>query len=61
MIGTTPQGHMRWTNDTQMSLDLVDSLIDNGALDADDVALRWRVTGPAYFLVWPGSITGAPA
>lgn len=41
MIGTTAQGHMRWTDDTQMSLDLAESLIDKGVLDPDDVALRF--------------------
>jgi poly(ADP-ribose) glycohydrolase ARH3 len=41
LIGTTSEGHMRWTDDTQMSLDLAESLIDKGALDPDDVALRF--------------------
>lgn len=41
LIGTTSQGHMRWTDDTQMSLDLAESLIDKGAFDPDDVALRF--------------------
>lgn len=41
LIGTTSEGHMRWTDDTQMSLDLAESLIDKGALDPDDVAQRF--------------------
>lgn len=40
-IGTTASGAMRWTDDTQMSLDLAESLIEKGALDPDDVALRF--------------------
>ena len=41
LIGTTSQGEMRFTDDTQMSLDLAESLIDKGALDPDDVARRF--------------------
>jgi poly(ADP-ribose) glycohydrolase ARH3 len=41
LIGTTRQGEMRWTDDTQMSLDLAESIIDKRALDPDDVALRF--------------------
>lgn len=41
LVGTTREGHMRWTDDTQMSLDLADSLIAVGALDADDIARRF--------------------
>ncbi len=40
-IGTTRDGEMRWTDDTQMSLDLAESLLANGALDADDLAQRF--------------------
>lgn len=32
---------MRWTDDTQMSLDLAESLIANRALDLDDLAARF--------------------
>jgi ADP-ribosylglycohydrolase len=41
MIGRTRAGHMRWTDDTQMSLDLAESLISKGCLDLDDVAARF--------------------
>jgi poly(ADP-ribose) glycohydrolase ARH3 len=41
LIGTTKQGEMRWTDDTQMSLDVAESLVSKGALDADDLALRF--------------------
>jgi ADP-ribosylglycohydrolase len=40
-IGKTRDGKMRWTDDTQMSLDLAESLIASGSFDADDVALRF--------------------
>ncbi|PWF43163.1 ADP-ribosylglycohydrolase family protein [Massilia glaciei] len=41
LVGTTREGHMRWTDDTQMSLDLVDSIIAIGAIDCDDIAGRF--------------------
>jgi poly(ADP-ribose) glycohydrolase ARH3 len=41
LIGSTTKGDMRWTDDTQMSLDLAESLIDKGVLDPDDVARRF--------------------
>ncbi len=41
LIGTTAQGQMRWTDDTQMALDVAESLAEIGALDADDLALRF--------------------
>ncbi len=40
-VGTTGEGHMRWTDDTQMSLDLADSPVALGALDCDDIARRF--------------------
>ncbi len=40
-IGTTRQGDMRWTDDTQMSLDLAESLVANGAVNTDDLAGRF--------------------
>jgi ADP-ribosylglycohydrolase len=40
-IGRTRAGEMRWTDDTQMSLDLADSLIARGYLDLDDLARRF--------------------
>lgn len=41
LIGKTRQGEMRWTDDTQMSLDVAESLIFGGELDADDLAQRF--------------------
>ena len=41
VIGVTSEGRIRWTDDTQMSLDLADSLIAKGNLDLDDLALRF--------------------
>jgi ADP-ribosylglycohydrolase len=41
LIGTTREGRIRWTDDTQMSLDVAESLIAKGALDLDDLALRF--------------------
>jgi ADP-ribosylglycohydrolase len=32
---------MRWTDDTQMSLDVAESLVAKGELDADDLAVRF--------------------
>lgn len=53
LIGTTGQGKMRWTDDTQMSLDVAESLVAKGVVDADDLAqlfsrsYRWsRGYGP---------------
>ena len=40
-IGRTREGRIRWTDDTQMSLDAAESLIANGRLDPDDLALRF--------------------
>jgi poly(ADP-ribose) glycohydrolase ARH3 len=44
MIGSTPQGERRYTDDTQMSLDLAKSLIACGELDLDDVATRFAAS-----------------
>ena len=42
MIGTTRRGDMRWTDDTQMTIDLVESYLAIGAIDSDDLARRLR-------------------
>ncbi len=54
LIGKTKHGKMRWTDDTQMSLDLAESLIANGGLEVDHLSqqfassYRWsRGYGPA--------------
>ena len=41
IVGRTAGGEMRWTDDTQMSLDLAESVIACGKLDADDLAKRF--------------------
>jgi poly(ADP-ribose) glycohydrolase ARH3 len=41
LVGTTRRGEMRWTDDTQMSLDIAESLAHKGKLDTDDLALRF--------------------
>jgi poly(ADP-ribose) glycohydrolase ARH3 len=40
-IGTTKAGELRWTDDTQMSLDIAESLVERGCLDLDDIAARF--------------------
>jgi poly(ADP-ribose) glycohydrolase ARH3 len=46
MIGTTQDGRMRWTDDTQMSLDIAESLLEAGVFDPDAVAVRFAAPGP---------------
>ena len=41
LIGRTSHGHLRWTDDTQMALDLAESLISCRAIDQDDIASRF--------------------
>ncbi len=41
VIGKTRQGAMRWTDDTQMSLDLAESLISHEGLEVEDLARRF--------------------
>ena len=41
LLGTTRAGERRWTDDTQMSLDLAESLLARGALELDDLAQRF--------------------
>jgi poly(ADP-ribose) glycohydrolase ARH3 len=40
-IGSTRTGQMRWTDDTQMSLDILESLLATGGVDQDDLAARF--------------------
>lgn len=44
MVGKTDAGKMRWTDDTAMSLDLAESLIAQGSVDADDLARRFAAS-----------------
>jgi len=41
VIGRTAEGEMRWTDDTQMSLDLAESLVAKGRIDTEDIARRF--------------------
>lgn len=41
LIGTNKAGELRWTDDTQMSLDIAESLVERGCLDLDDIAARF--------------------
>ena len=41
VIGKTRGGHLRWTDDTQMALDLAESLTQKPHLDQDDIADRF--------------------
>jgi len=41
LIGKTRKGELRWTDDTQMSLDLAESLVAKGGVDPDDLAVRF--------------------
>src|SRR5262245_48533802 len=41
IIGKTREGRLRWTDDTQMSLDFAESLIANAKLEPDDLAARF--------------------
>ena len=40
-IASTTGGRVRWTDDTQMSVDIAESLLAKGGLDAEDLALRF--------------------
>lgn len=53
VIGFTRKGEMRWTDDTQMSIDIIESFLRMGSIDPDDIAItfaksyRWsRGYGP---------------
>ena len=44
LIGRTKAGEMRWTDDTQMALDLAESLIAQGFVDQNDIARRFAAS-----------------
>lgn len=44
VIGRTRGGEMRWTDDTQMSIDLAESLLAPRSLDPDDLARRFAAS-----------------
>ena len=41
IIGRTSKGEMRWTDDTWMTIDVAESLVATGRVDADDLAQRF--------------------
>ncbi len=41
VIGKTSQGEMRWTDDTQMTIDLIESYLARREFDATDLAARF--------------------
>lgn len=41
LIGRTRDGKLRWTDDTQMTIDLAESWLANKGIDQDDLALRF--------------------
>lgn len=43
-IGRTAAGEMRWTDDTQMSIDVIESLLARPAVDEDDLARRFAAS-----------------
>ena len=40
-LGLTRRGVARWTDDTQMSLDIAECLVERGELDLDAIARRF--------------------
>jgi poly(ADP-ribose) glycohydrolase ARH3 len=44
LIGRTKNGEVRWTDDTQMSLDVTESLVAKGGVDPDDLAARFAAS-----------------
>lgn len=44
MLGRTSDGHHRWTDDTQMTLDLAESLLACGELNQNDMAQRFAAS-----------------
>lgn len=43
-IGKTRSGEMRWTDDTQMSVDLIESYLAQGTIQPDDLARRFAAS-----------------
>jgi len=44
VIGTTRNGEMRWTDDTQMTIDLIESFLAKGTFDPEDLAARFAAS-----------------
>jgi len=41
VIGLTRRGEMRWTDDTQMSIDIIESFLATGRIDPEGLAIRF--------------------
>lgn len=41
LIGKTRRGEKRWTDDTQMTIDVIESFLEKGTIDCDDLANRF--------------------
>jgi ADP-ribosylglycohydrolase len=41
ILGKTRRGEMRWTDDTQTTIVVVESFLDTGRIDSDDLARRF--------------------
>jgi ADP-ribosylglycohydrolase len=44
LIGRTPDGCLRWTDDTQMAIDVAESLIEHDGLSVDSLAQRFAAS-----------------
>ena len=44
LIGRTPDGRMRWTDDTQMAIDLATSLLEENGVQPDAIARRFAAS-----------------
>lgn len=44
IIGRTKTGERRWTDDTQMTIDVIESLLHKGEIDSDDLAVRFATS-----------------
>src|SRR5262245_60917608 len=44
LIGRTRDGHVRWTDDTQMARDLAESLLEKNGVDSEAIARRFAAS-----------------
>ena len=40
---------MRWTDDTQMSIDLAESILEKNTVDQDHLAFKFSLTDQRYY------------
>ncbi len=45
----TPTGKMRWTDDTQMSIDLAESILEKNTVDQNHLAFKFSLTDQRYY------------